>query len=419
MRCAPGVYMISACPVLNAGRGGDEVRSSKKEIIIRGRLLSEKRVSDVVLRSGTIVAVRCAGKSKADIGSAHAIIAPTLFDIQVNGYGGIDLQGKKVTPEDVRKLTDLLGANGVSHYIPTILTGPQAEMEHGCRVITEALSDSVVRRAVVGIHLEGPYISPVDGPRGAHPKRHVRKPTLREFDRLMKAADGKVAYVTLAPEVPGAIPFIKGLRRRGVLVSLGHHYGDENAIRRAVDAGAQLCTHLGNGMKAEIPRHVNPLWPQLAEDGLTASLIPDLQHLPPAALKTFIRAKGAERTIFTSDVVHIGGMKPGKYDFGRVKCELLPSGRICLSGTELLAGSSLCLLQGLVNAARVTDLSLEQAFACSTTRPARLFGLRHRFRPPRVGKKADLVVFEVDKSKPKWQSTIEAVYVSGRKQAAV
>ncbi|MBN2307965.1 MAG: amidohydrolase family protein [Candidatus Hydrogenedentes bacterium] len=389
----------------------------KDEFTVRGVLLGESWASDVVVRAGKVVKVKRMGGGGADVGSTDTIIAPTLFDIQVNGYGGVDLQGSKVTTADVRKVADLLAAQGVSHWIPTLITGSQDEMEHGCRVLAEARQDRTVARAIPGIHLEGPYISPMDGPRGAHPKAHVRKPSVREFDRFMKAAGGRILYVTLAPEVPGAMAFIRALRKRGVVVSIGHHYADEKAIAKAVGAGAQLSTHLGNGMKAEIPRHVNPLWPQLAEDRLSASLIPDLEHLPRAALKTFVRVKGPARTILTSDVLHIAGLKPGKYDLMGQPVEMLRSGRVCLSGTELLAGSSLGLLQGVVNAACVTDLTIEQAFACASTIPARLFGLRHAFVSPKVGMTAEFVAFDVDKSASPWKATVRASFVGGRRMA--
>jgi len=384
-----------------------------EELVLRGVLVGERAPSDVVLREGTVVAVKRAGKGKADVGSATSIIGTTLFDIQVNGYGGVNLQGGKVTPEDVLAITNLLAAKGVSHWIPTLVTGAQADMEHGCRMMAEAMQHPAVKRAVPGMHLEGPYISPLDGPRGAHSPKHVRKPNIAEFDRCMKAADGKIAYVTIAPEVEGAVSFIKAVVKRGVVVSLGHHAGTPDDIAKAIDAGARLSTHLGNGMAAQINRHRNPLWPQLADDRLTASLIADLEHLPADVLKVFVRTKGPENVILTSDVVHIAGLKPGTYELGGMAVEMLPSGRVCLSGTELLAGSSLWLLQGLVNAVRVTDLTLEQAFACATTKPAKLFGLKHRFDVPKVGKKADLVVFDIDRAKAKWEVKVRGVWVDG------
>lgn len=387
---------------------------SNKETVLRGLLLGgENRVSDIVVRGGSIAEVRCAGTGKADAGSAESIIAPTLFDIQVNGSHGIDLHDPKLKPEDVRKLTDVLAAQGVSHWVPTLVTNSGNNLLKLFEVLAEARKDSAVHRAVPGFHLEGPYISPKDGPRGAHAKKHVRKPSLREFDKYMKAADGKILYVTLAPEADGAIPFIRGLVRRGVVVSLGHHDADEATIVKAVEAGARMCTHLGNGIGDTIPRHVNPLWPQLSDDRLAASFIPDLHHLPPAPLKTFLRAKMPERSILTSDAVHIAGQPPGKYGFGSAAVELLPTGRICLVGTKLLAGSSLNLLQGVVNVARVTDLGMDQAFACATSVPAKLLGLRHQFILPKAGKTAEFILFDIKKTKNDWRAELRAVYVNG------
>ena len=389
---------------------------TKSAITVRGVFLGGRIPSDVVIRNGTVVEVTCADGGRPDIGSSGCIIAPTLFDIQVNGYGGVNLHGPDLRPEEVRAITDMLAKQGVSHWIPTLVTGSQKALVRGCEVLAEAMTDRTVARAVPGIHLEGPYISPIDGPRGAHPRKHVRKPNLREFDQCLKAAKGKIVYVTVAPEVGGAVPFIRALVRRGIVVALGHHFGDAQAIANAVDAGARLCTHLGNGMKPEIPRHANPLWPQLAEDRLCASLIPDLEHLPEPVLKTFIRTKTPERTILTSDVVYLAGLKPGKYEFNDAEVELLPSGRICLSGTSLLAGSSLGLLQGVLNAAHATDLNLEQAFACATSVPARLLGIRHRFQLPKVGRKANFVAFETTNTRNRPRADVKAVFINGSRR---
>ncbi len=378
--------------------------------VVRGVVVGRKTPSDIIVENGKVVSVRSAGKGQADVGSRTAVIGPTLFDIQVNGVGGVSLQTATVRPEDVRTITDTLANWGISHWIPTLVTSALKDMERGCRVIAAALQDKTVARAVPGIHLEGPYISPEDGPRGAHPKHHVRKPSLREFDRLLKAADGKVIYTTVAPELEGTIPYIKGLVKRGVVVSLGHHNATEAQIRKAVDAGARLCTHLGNGLSSRIPRHVNPLWPQLAEDRLAASFIPDLHHLPPNVLKTFVRAKGPEKVILISDCVHVALLKPGRYELFESPVELKASGRVCLSGTDYLAGSAVMLLQGLVNAARVTDLTLEQAFASATTIPAKVLGLNRRFALPRPSRKADFVIFDLT---PSSQVRIHGVFIRG------
>jgi len=385
--------------------------SLEVETRIRGTIVGQKTVSDIVVRDGKVASIKAAGRNRVDVGSRTTLIGPTLFDIQVNGVRGIDLQAPIVTPEDVRSVTDMLAAWGVSQWVPTIITGPLDAMAHACRTVAEAMQDRTVARAVPGIHLEGPYISPLDGPRGAHSKDYVRNPSIREFDRLYKAAEGRILYVTIAPELDGAPAFIKAVVSRGVAVALGHHNGSADDIARAVDAGARLSTHLGNGLASTIHRHHNPLWPQLADDRLAAGLIADLEHLPAPVLKTFVRAKRPRNVILTSDCVHIAGLKPGKYQLGGMAVELLPSGRICLSGTDLLAGSSLMLLQGVVNAARVTDLSIEEAFSCASNIPAKLFNLTRRFSLPTVRAKADFVAFGVVKGK----AEVRTVYIDGNR----
>lgn len=382
-------------------------------VTVRGVLVGEDTPSDVVIEKGKVVSVRSAGRGGVDAGSRQSIISPTLFDVHVNGVGGIDLHKDGLKPEDVAAVSEWLAKSGVSHWIPTLTTRSLNKMERGCRVLAEALQDKTIARAVPGIHLEGPCISRADGPRGAHPKRHVRKPSIREFDRLMKAADGRVLYTTIAPELEGAVPYIRAVVRRGVIVSLGHHQATADDIAKAVDAGARLCTHLGNGCAAVLDRHHNPLWPQLAEDRLSASFIADLEHLPPAALKTFLRAKGPDRAILTSDCVYLAGLKPGRYRMANAQVELTPAGRINLVGTSLLAGSALMLLQGVINTVQVMDMTLAQAVAGATAIPARFFGLRHRFIPARVGKRADIIVFDIDKSKSRWKPVIRGVFVNG------
>ena len=235
------------------------------------------------------------------------------------------------------------------------------------------------------------------------------------FDRLLAAANGRILYTTVAPEVRGAIRYIKEVVKRGVVVSLGHHNGDADQIKRAVDAGARLATHLGNGLAPMMHRHLNPLWPQLAEERLTCSLIPDLEHLPAPVLKVFVRAKRPEKVILTSDVVHIAGLEPGRHALGGVPVELTRQGRIQLGSTGLLAGSALMLLQGVVNAVQVGAMTLEEAVASTTTIPAKLLGVKHAFSLPSVNRRANFVVFDIDKQQPQWRAVVRAVFVDGER----
>lgn len=361
---------------------------SGSNFVVRGRINGCNQAVDINVSKGKVNAVRRTGRFSPEFGADEFIIAPLLFDVQVNGGFGVDLQSTAITVEDVHALDAALFVQGVAQWIPTLVTDDIAALEHKCEVLANALDDPALSAHIPGIHLEGPHISPLDGPRGAHPAAFVSPPSMSVFNRLYRAAKGKIACITLAPELPGAMRLIRAATERGIVVSLGHHAADACHIESAVAAGAKMCTHLGNGIAPQLHRHHNGLWPQLANDRLYASFIADLEHVPPEALKVFARAKGAQRTILASDSVFLAGMKPGKYDMFGSPVEMKKSGRICLAGTELLAGSSLMLLQGVWNMHRHTDMTLEQALASASTVPGRLFRRALPAWPPVKGESA-------------------------------
>lgn len=384
-------------------------------LLVRGLPAGGTRPCDIEIQNGIIRRIRPAGRTAPGAGSEQSILGPPLFDAQVNGICGLGLQGPNVSVDDVLAMNAHLRQQGVAYWIPTLVTASLDAMEHGCSVLAAAMDDPAIARAVPGIHLEGPWISPEDGPRGAHPKAHVRPPSLKEFNRLMKAAHGRVLYVTLAPERPGAVAFIRALTQRGVRVSLGHHAAGAAQIAAAAEAGASLSTHLGNGAASMIHRHQNPLWPQLAEDRLTASLIADLHHLPAETLKTFFRAKSPERCILVSDCTRIAGLPPGEYDEFGAAVELKPNGRLCLSGTDLLAGSAMMLIEGVLNAWRAAGITLEQAFACASAIPARFFGVRLPPATLREGRKAHFLAVRPAETARGGRPELEAVFMQGRR----
>ncbi|MCC6144276.1 MAG: N-acetylglucosamine-6-phosphate deacetylase [Candidatus Hydrogenedentes bacterium] len=386
------------------------------DVLLRGKLLGTTAPVDVRVRDGRVVFVKRASRATPELGDGEAVIAPPLFDIQVNGAGGVDLQSPTLSVEDVLEVDAVMRTGGVAHWVPTLVTGPLELMERNCRVIAAAIEGRGLARAVPGIHLEGPVISPEDGPRGAHPRAHVRPPSLHDFNRLFRAANGRILYTTTAPDQPRVAPYIKALRARGVVVSLGHHNASADQIAAAVDAGAQLCTHLGNGAAPVLPRHHNPIWPQLAEDRLMASFIADGHHLPDPVLKTLARVKGPRRSILASDCVPLMGMSPGRYDLFGTAVELRSDGRVCLSGTDLLAGSATPLISDVLHTARVTDFTLEESFQCARENPARLFGLRLSPWKPQAGRPANFLLLSggsIRFQRPETRTPI-AVYIHGK-----
>ena len=244
-------------------------------------------------------------------------------------------------------------------------------------------------RCVVGIHLEGPAISGLDGYRGAHPLDAVRDPDWGEFQELQEASGGRIVLVTLAPERSGAIDFIRKATAEGVAIALGHTAADGATIRAAVAAGARMSTHLGNGIASPIARHPNPIWEQAAHDGLDASLIADGHHLDPATLRVLVRAKTPDRVILVSDASPLAGLPPGRYGDWAVD----PSGKIVVAGTPYLAGSNQGIETGLDTLLRETDLSVEQALATVTRGPARVLGCGEPTL--KAGRAANLVRFRL------------------------
>ena len=319
-------------------------------------------------------------------------IAPALIDIQVNGFAGFDLNVATVTPEDVSAMVRALWKVGTGFLCPTVVTGSFDRIRNSLRAITEASKvDSLVAHSILGIHLEGPYISTEDGPRGAHPLEHVRDPDWDEFQRWQDIADGKISIVTLAPEKQGAIPFIEKLVADGIVVALGHTDASVDDIQAAIDAGARLSTHLGNGAHALIRRHPNYIWEQLGADELWASLIVDGHHLPPSVAKSMMRAKTLDRCLLVSDAVALAGMKPGIYQFAEKSVELTADRCVRLVGTEYLAGSAIELARGIENSVRFAGISLEEAVSLATLQPMRLLDMKAQ-----VETKTNLILFEWD-----------------------
>lgn len=290
---------------------------------------------------------------------------PGLFDLQVNGFGGVDFNARDLTADRAAEALDGMRATGVTRCLPTLITSAFEDFAASARVLSRLSSP-----AIAGIHMEGPYLSPDDGPRGAHLREHIREASLDDFKRRQDAADGKIVLVTLAPEVPNALPLIEHLVGSGVRVSIGHSAATPRQIDDAVAAGVTLATHLGNGCAEMLPRHPNVIWELLAADAVCASLIVDGHHLPPATVKAMVRAKGEARTILVTDAIAAAGCTPGPYTIGGVVCRLGDDGRVSLPGTRYLAGSALTLDRAIANTARFAGLPIDRVIPMASTIPA-------------------------------------------------
>ena len=341
-------------------------------------------------------------------------LAPGLIDLQVNGYSGDDVNADNLTIDIVQSLARRMLAVGVTTFVPTLITASEQKIIQNLRIISIARqADPLLKHMIPFVHVEGPHIAPEDGPRGAHPLEHVRPPDIAEFIRWQAACNDLIGMVTLSPHYAKAPEYIRVVSARGVVISLGHTGASADQIRAAVDAGARLSTHLGNGVGLMLPRHPNLIWAQLAEDRLSASFIADGRHLPPDTLTAMLRAKTVPRAILVSDLAALAGLPPGQYatPIGG-KAELHPDGRLSVAGSVYLAGATATLSDSVAYVAANTGFSLGDAVQMATANPGRFAGARGVLR---VGAPADLTRFRWSKGSS--TLAVEAVVVQGNELA--
>ena len=300
--------------------------------------------------------------------------AAGLFDFQVNGFGGIDFQRDDLNSTEFAHAVAALRKHGTSGIFATLITD---EIDALCRrfAALEKLCATVpsAGAAILGYHLEGPWLSPTPGYRGAHPAGPMRAPTFADYERLQAAAQGRLRLITLAPGWPGSAEFIAAVTQQGVHVSLGHTNASEAEIDAAIRAGARFCTHLGNGCPLELPRHDNIVQRLLARDELTACFIPDGIHLPKGVLKNFVRAKPTGRVLFTTDAMAGAGAPPGRYTIGPHLIAVGADGVARQPGEKNFAGSTLTPDVGVRHIADWLNLKPEAAHHLWSTAPATAF----------------------------------------------
>lgn len=304
--------------------------------------------------------------------------APGLLDIQINGSRHWEFASSKLTVDGVREVIESVIDSGTFRFCPTMTTHAPEVLVHSAEIIGRALRDYPQYDAVVaGIHLEGPFISSVEGPRGAHRLEYVQSSyDLDLIDAMNRASGGRMKIVTFSPEYDGFGDFIAGLTARGIIPAIGHTNASPVDIARAAAAGARLSTHLANATYHLLPKEGNYFFAQLTDDRLRASIIADGFHLSPMMVKTILRGKGLERLILVSDLSGLAGLPPGVYDTELCELEILESGRIVLaSNPRLLAAASLPLAQDLCMMMAFTGLTMNEVFRAATVHPAALLGI--------------------------------------------
>ena len=339
-------------------------------------------------------------------------LAPGWIDLQVNGYAGVDYNNPRASHEEIARSIQVLYSTGTTRFLPTVITGSREDMVESLANLARAKAQLPEGESIEGFHVEGPHISPEDGPRGAHLEKWVRPPDIDEYRRWQDATDGLIKLVTLSPEWPDAPKYIETVVSDGVVVSIGHTKASTGQIQSAVHAGATMSTHLGNGSHSLLPRHPNYIWDQLAEDRLAAGFIVDGIHLPMSYVRVALRAKGLMRSVLVTDASMPACATPGRYQLGEQEVELTPDDRVVLVSNGRLAGSALRMDRAIENVMRMTGISLSEAVTLANRNPARVGRISGRQRGLAPGDRADFVLFRFDAEKKSVQ--MEQTIVSGR-----
>lgn len=373
-------------------------------MIIKGYDIKRESAVELTIHGGCIREI-----SKIDeVGLPY--ISTGFVDLQVNGYCGADYSSDNLTTEDVYSIVSELSCSGTTCHLPTIITGDINKTINNIRVIVSAVHRSKhLRNAIAGIHLEGPYISSVDGARGAHDKKYVKKPDIKELHRMHDAAEGMIKIITLAPEIDGACEFISAAEKLGIKTSIGHSNAKSNEIRKAVDAGLSLSTHLGNGIAQTIDRRENQLWAQLADDRIKAGIISDGFHLTADQLTVFWKAKTLKNMFLVSDVGPMAGKEPGIYKWGNIDVEVYKDGHLGLHGTPYLAGAGHLLDWSIAHFINLAGCNLKETLSTITEIPSKIIGKDISLN---VGKPADIVLFRFTEGD--LRLNIEKTVIDGR-----
>jgi N-acetylglucosamine-6-phosphate deacetylase len=304
-------------------------------------------------------------------------LTAAFFDVHVHGAAGHDVM--EGSGEALGRVGGFLATKGVAHYLATTVTAPvDATLRALDRIaaVIEGGGEAVGAR-VVGIHLEGPFIS--HAKRGVHPVAEIQEPSVALFERMQTAARGWIKLMTVAPEMPGALELIRHATDAGVGVSVGHSDATAVETRAGIVAGATSATHTFNAMRRLDHREVGIAGVVLDAEELYAELICDGVHVAPEFVRMWMRAKGEERGILVTDGISATGEPDGEYMLGRFAVAVR-DGRCLLAsdlerGVETLAGSVLTMDRAVENLRRFTGVELRTAVRLASWNPARMMGM--------------------------------------------
>ena len=357
---------------------------------ITARLLSGE-ASDVHVEHGRFASITPHKGNVLDL----PWIAPGLVDIQVNGFAGVDFNRALESEEAWHHATAQLYAHGCTGFLIALITNTEEGFRERLRELTARIRHEP--RNCLGFHMEGPWLNPEPGYRGAHRADWMQKPSVRLLDDWRTITDSLIKLVTLAPEVDlaASVEVIRAGKPHGISFFVGHSGAMGETLGRACEAGAAGWTHLGNAAPATMPKFENVILHALAQPHLLASLIPDGQHLPPHAFRALAQALGPRLLLTTDAMAGAAASGPGAYTLGETQVTVGADGCARLPDSGRLAGSTLTPFDGVFRAEQMSGLYLDDVWRAFSTRPAELLGLS---RGLKAGDPADFCLISPDKT---------------------
>ena len=298
-----------------------------------------------------------------------------LIDLQINGYQGINFSDPSHSKQDFIDACRGVLEAGVAAFLPTFITGLESMYQRNIPILAEIIAMDEFKGKVLGLHLEGPFISKEPGAVGAHRSDWCKLPDIDLLKQLIDLSEKNIKFLTIAPELPGACELTEFAVSEGIVVSAGHTLALSEDLANFAAAGGTAFTHIGNGLPNLLDRHNNPIWAALANDDLYVTMIVDGFHLPNDLIKTILKVKGAEKTIVISDVLYLAGCVPGNYTLDDEPVVLEKDGKLWKPELNCLAGSSVMMPDAMKRLEKLNLLSSEELMQVSYTNPLRLLGI--------------------------------------------
>ncbi len=328
------------------------------------------------------------GSSKITIDANDEILVPGLIDIHIHGAYGADVIEGKI--ESVKTVSNFIVKHGVTSFYPTTVTSPLEMIENSIKAIVQAIKKEVGGARILGIHLEGPFLSYEKA--GAQDRRYLLKPSIDLIDRLLELGEGYIKRITIAPEIEGALKAINYLREKGIIIAMGHTNATYDEAIRAIEAGATLANHIYNQMRSFHHRDPGILGAVLTRDDVYVEIIMDKVHHHYAAREIVMRCKGTDKVALITDSIMATGLPDGEYMLGAQKIIIKNGISRLPDGT--LAGSTLTLDEAIRNTVNHLKVPLQDAVKMATYVPAKIMGVESEYGSIKIGKHGDLVILD-------------------------